>query len=95
MKITIPEKNYNLTEFYHAVAKEMGYADTSELHYDCTKIDIAENIQNGFYDYYTKEMHPAADTVSVTMLLAMSGPKVNRDLKVNEVEVFEGFICNG
>lgn len=89
MKITMPEKNYDLIEFYNAVANEMGYADTSELYYDCTKIDIAENIQNGFYEYYKGKGY---DTVSITMTLAISGPKVNQDLKANEVEVLDGFI---
>ena len=31
--------------------------------------------------------------VGITMLLAMSGPKVDKSLKANEVEIFDGFIC--
>lgn len=96
MKFTVPEKNYDLVEFYNAVAKEMGYADTSELRYDCREINIAANIQDGFYTYYreTNPNLPASEVnLQVTMLLAMSGPKVDSDLKANEVEVFDGFIC--
>ena len=59
MKITIPMKTIispdsygNLIEFYDAVATEMGYTDTSDLHYDCRKVNIAKNIQDGFYEYY-------------------------------------------
>lgn len=96
MKFTVPEKNYDLVEFYNAAAKEMGYADTSELRYDCREINIAANIQDGFYTYY-REMNPnlpaSEVNLQVTMLLAMSGPKVDSDLKANEVEVFDGFIC--
>lgn len=97
MKITIPNKNYELIEFYETVATEMGYTDTSELHYDCRKINIAKNIQNGFYEYYKANANPFANeddvVISTTMLLACSGPKVDTNLKANEVEVFDGFIC--
>lgn len=97
MKITIPNEPYNLIEFYNAVATEMGYTDTSELHYDCAKINIAENIQNGFYEYYKAHANPYVSEndilMGITMLLACSGPKVDVNLKENEVEVFDGFIC--
>lgn len=100
MKLTIPSKNYDLIAFYNVVATEMGYTDTSELHYDCTKINISENIQNGFYEYYkanAKKINPFVNEddvmISTTMILACSGPKVDSGLKVNEVEIFDGFIC--
>lgn len=97
MKLTIPIKPYDLIEFYNTVATEMGYTDTSELHYDCTKINIAENIQNGFYEYYKVNANPFTSEndilMGITMLLACSGPKVDTNLKANEVEVFDGFIC--
>lgn len=100
MKIKIPNKNYELIEFYETVATEIGYTDTSELHYDCTKIKIAENIQEGFYEYYkanAKKINPFANendvTISTTMVLACKGPKVDSRLKAGEVEIFEGFIC--
>ena len=107
MKIAIPMKTIispdsygNLTEFYDAVATEMGYTETSDLHYDCRKVNIAKNIQDGFYEYYTanaKERNPSASDndiqTSITMILAIRGPKVDKNLKENEVEVFDGFIC--
>ena len=100
MILTIPKENYGLVEFYDAVAKEMGYTDTSELNYDCRKINIAKNIQDGFYEYYKQkakeENHNINENdikVSITMLLAISGPKVDFNLKANEIEIFDGFIC--
>ena len=96
MKLTIPENNYDLVKFYDAVAKEMGYTNISELHYDCREINIAANIQDGFYAYYreTNPTIPASEVnAQVTMLLALSGPKVDSTLKTNEVEIFDGFIC--
>ena len=44
MKLKVPENNYGVVELFDAVAKVMGYADTSELEYDCCKINVAKNI---------------------------------------------------
>lgn len=78
----------------------MGYTNTSQLRYDCTKINVAANIQDGFYTYYADKARETTPDISdndtkigITMLLAMSGPKVDNNLKANEVEVFDGFIC--
>lgn len=99
MKITVKEKNYGLIEFYDTVATEMGYTNVSDLEYDCRKINVAANIQDGFYNYYTenaKETNPNVNMTdvrtSVTMILAINGPKVDENLKANEVEIFDGFI---
>lgn len=100
MIITVPSETYGLMELYDAVATQMGCADTSGLKYDCTRITIAKNIQDGFYEYYAavaRESNPDVTTqeisVATTMLLAMKGPKVADNLNTNEVEVFDGFIC--
>ena len=97
-KVTVPKNNYGIVELYDTVANAMGYTDTSELEYDCCKINIAKNIQDGIYERYMElgreENLPAEDVrASVTMLLLMSGPKVDENLADNEVEVFDGFIC--
>lgn len=100
MKLTIKSMPCSLTEFYDTVATEMGYTDTSNLNYDCREVNIASNIQDDFYNYYIGITRETDSTVSehdarvgTTMLLAMCGPKVDENLKANEVEVFEGFIC--
>ena len=91
----------SLIEFYDAIATEMGYDNINDLEYDCRKINIAANIQDNFYSYYTdvakrndKTLSDNDIKVGTTILLAMSGPKVDETLKVNEVEIFEGFICH-
>lgn len=96
--VTVPEGNYSVTDLYDFVATEIGY-DPADCHYDCRKINIAANIQDGFYEYYkilARETDPTTTDndikISTTMLLVMSGPKVDADLKANEVEVFNGFI---
>lgn len=97
-KVTVPKNNYGIVELYDTVANAMGYTDTSALEYDCCKINVAKNIQDGIYERYLelgrKENLPDEDIrASVTMLLLMSGPKVDENLADNEVEVFDGFIC--
>jgi len=100
MKIKISYTPCSLVELYDRVATEMGHGDPSEFKYDCRKINIAQNIQDGFYEFYDKVAREKDPTLSnndirasITMLLAMSGPKVDKTLKANEVEIFEGFIC--
>lgn len=99
MKVKVEEKNYSIIELYNAVATEMGYMDVSELQYDCRHINVAPNIQEGFYRYYTelaketnKTMTETFIKTSVTTALAIYGPKVDNELKANEIEVFDGFI---
>jgi len=63
----------------------------SEKMLDCRKIDIAENIQTLWYITADKL---GIDSVSVSMCLLSVGPKVNKDLKDNEICIYEGFICD-
>ena len=98
--IKVPSENYSVVGLYDAVAKEMGYLTPDKLQYDCCKINVAKNIQDGFYDYYCEAAMKEDPTASemeirmgITCILVVSGPKVNKELANNEVEVFEGFIC--
>lgn len=98
MIIKVPHKNYDIVGLYDAVATEMGYNNINDLEYDCRKINIASNIQDGIYEKYLalgKEQNLSEYDVrtGITLLLAVSGPKVNEKLADDEVEVFDGFIC--
>lgn len=98
MVLKVPNKNYSIVELYDAVATEMGFVATQNLEYDCREICIAKNIQDGIYAKYEElakeEGLPESDVrVGITMLLAISGPKVDENLADDEVKVFEGFIC--
>ena len=108
MKIKVQNKNYGLTELYTLVAKEyirktfngdVVAVDFSEYEFDCRCINVAPNIQDGFYRSYMKILEETTPTMSkvdmrmgITMLLAMNGPKVDTNLDYDEVEVFDGFI---
>ena len=106
LKLNITEP-CGLTALYEMAAKEhihqlfngnVKAVDFSEYKFDCRKICVANNIQDMFYDYYEKIAREEDNTltdndikIGITMLLAMSGPKVNEDLVDNEVEIFDGF----
>lgn len=96
MKIKVPVKNYGVTELYDTVATTMGYKDVSKLHYDCREINVALNIQEGFFQYYKEAIPHSSETdlkMSVSMILLNYGPKLNMELEDYEVEVGNGFIC--
>ena len=101
MKILISNSHCGLSDFYDAVAREMGHADTSELNYDCRKITVSEEIQDNIIAYYhevARETDPRLSESDIRMGTAMAllqaGPKLDVTLKANEVEIFDGFICN-
>lgn len=95
-KLTLTEdhyKNVGLGEFYKNVATELGHTETETTMYDCREINVANNIQEAWFEYYL-ETNPNATKSDVAMLLLMSGAKVDENLADNEVEVFEGFITD-
>ena len=52
MKLKIPNKNYTIVELYDAIATEMGYVAVQNLEYDCCKVNVAQNLQDGIYEKY-------------------------------------------
>lgn len=101
MIVQVAPKKYGIIELYDAVAQEMGYADPSALKYDCTKICISREMQYDIYAFYLEFVRETNKTASdddilndITIMLAMQGPKVNKELNGNEVEVFDGFIVS-
>lgn len=95
MKIKVPKKNYSITELYDIAASLMG-KETKDLQYDCRHINIAKNIQDGFFVHYRENnphMSESEFNMSMGMLLLNYGPKVDESLADYEVEVFDGFIC--
>lgn len=96
MKLKVPKRNYGVTELYDVVATAMGYRDVSKLHYDCRAINVALNIQDGFFEYYRKILSYQSEPdfkMGVSMILLNYGPKTDDNLADYEVEVFDGFIC--
>ena len=92
-------KGKTLVKFYELIAAKLGYDISDEnIRYDCTKILIANNIQDGIYEAYRKEFpkefeqSPRDAECQVTMILAASGPKVKKELPDYMVETLEGFV---
>ncbi len=92
VKITLTTdelENLGLDEFYDLIGKKLyPYFDLSEVEYDCSLINISNNIQEKWFSYYGRQGNSKS---SIIMFLVMSGPKVDEKLKDNEVEIFNGF----
>lgn len=109
MKVKIKTRPCGLTEFYVEAAKayikeifngNVEAIDFSAYKFDCRQINISNAMQDKFYEHYEKCIRKADNKmlgvdirINITMLLAMSGPKVDENLDDDEVEIFEGFIC--
>ena len=100
MKIKIAPRKCGVVELFDGVAREMGYKNASELNYDCRHINVAFNVQNRLYQYYTSLIMDEDSTITgedagmkANLLLLNYGPKVDKNLTDDEVEIFEGFIC--
>lgn len=101
MIININTAPCSITDLYQSAARELGYTEVDELYFDCRKINITKEMQDCLYDFYTQKANeqdviPSENDIkmNITMMLAISGPKVNAALKANEVEVLDGFICS-
>ena len=95
MKLKVPKKNYGVAELYDTVAIAMGHKDVSKLNYDCKAINVARNIQDGFFVHYREAIPHARESelkMSIGMILLNYGPKTDEDLEDYEVEIFDGFI---
>lgn len=94
------DADMTLPALYDAIAKEMG-ADITDEHrcYDCRAVDVSPWIQEDIYNAYRKQnleeyiVRPEQVNLAITMLLARSGPKVDRSLTGYQVAVYDGYIC--
>ena len=77
--------------FYRAVAEAAGYTETEDTMYNCTRILIASNVQDAIIRYYGTAF-PEATKEQILTLLLLAGPKVDSELKENEVVIQTGFI---
>lgn len=81
----------DLPKFYDIVAEKVLSRPLNEDEvYDCTKIDVAENIQDEWFRHYGDDL--GAPDYQIAMMLACYGPKVDSDLGIDEIIVYEGFI---
>ena len=81
-----------LTPFYEMVASAAGYEVEQEDMFDCTKVNVAANVQENIIAAY-QEKDASIEKGSVISVLLMAGPKVDAGLPDNTVEIFDGYIC--
>ena len=85
-----------LDEFFELVSRTCGMPyDNPKFQVNCTKINVAANIQDGFYKAYEKLVREKGQfndetTYQITMILCRSGPKAYDDFPDNTVEVQRG-----
>lgn len=80
-----------LCNFYRTVAEMLGYEENEKTLYDCTRILVADNVQDAIIASY-KAACSKVTTEQIITHLAIFGPKVAEDLKENEVVLQEGFV---
>lgn len=75
-------------DFYHFIGEKFApYDEIKSI--DCTKINVAKNIEESWYEYGEEKGIPYWE---VGMLLVMSGPKALDHLMPNIVELEDGAI---
>lgn len=92
MKIKLSDdkiKNIGLAKFYENVAIESGYKLDGTEKFDCTKIEVAQNIQDEIFTYYETL---GTGSLEIGMLWVCSGPKANVNFEDNEVEISDEFV---
>ena len=97
MKITVSEKNYDIVEFYHEVAKQLGY-NANECEYDCRRINVAANIQDGFtlgignhtLGFLFTASAAAAASVKEKLEYKQIPPDITGEAKIYRVTVLKG-----
>ena len=75
--------------FYRYVCDLFGVSYDNIKSIDCCKVNVASNIQDAWYNYANENN---MDSVGLTMMLAISGPKALKELDDNTIELEEGAI---
>ena len=80
-----------MTEFYDEVYMELNGCNNvpENVRMDCTKICVANNILDEFISYYKNKKYSDQD---IGYIILMNGPKVDEELKSDEVGIEDGFI---
>lgn len=79
----------SISKLYANIATKSGIDDNTVATYDCTELEVSEEVFNLVRAYYMESEGSSAEDVGMMWLIF--GPKVNNKLKDYEVEVFDGF----
>jgi len=78
----------DIISLYELVAKIEGIDNKEVSMYHPDKLDCSNHIQEIIFRHYELQ---GLDKVSIGMMWCNSGPKVNENLKENEVFIYDGF----
>jgi len=99
LKLDENDFSHGLVATYENAARKAGFPVTDGSRYDCRHICVADNIQDTWIQYYNawmREHFPNLSGIEITQnvmaLLLLSGGKVDRNLKKNELSIDAGFI---
>ena len=89
----------SIRELYDFIAITLGY-DKEEVHYDCTKIEVSDDIADLVEEKYRQvgqEKGLSEDSIRMSfgMDWCYSGPKVDEKLDNGTIVVHDGFIKEG
>lgn len=90
--LSAEQMKQTLTPFYETVALVAGYEVKQEDMFDCTKVNVAANVQENIIAAYQVK-DASLERSSVISVLLVAGPKVNAGLPNNTVEIFDGYVC--
>ena len=90
MRVNVYVKSTNIPKLYDCIAIAMGYNLNQVQSYDCKKVEVSSNIVHAVMDWYKSNY--ADYKVSFGMEWVCFGPKENKELPDNTVEVHDGFI---
>lgn len=86
----LPDGVKALSNVYDLIAQAAGVNPDDVQSYDCRNIDYSRNAQDLIYKKVGTQV---SDTVQITMVLAMSGPKVDASLPPNTAVIYrEGIL---
>ena len=90
MRIKLQDKPEGIIHLYDLVASMMDYSyeEIQNLSYDCTKINVAQDIFDDIDQSYKDE----GKIDNLAMDWVCFGPKVDDSLPTHTVEIQEGFI---
>lgn len=79
----------SISKLYANIATKSGIDADTVATYDCTELEVSEQVFNSVRAYYMEAEGRSADEVGMMWLIF--GPKYSSKLKDYEVEVFDGF----
>ena len=92
MEIKLERKPTGIVNLYDIVAEQLGH-DRTKVEYDCTKIEVSENIAQTIEDCYNDGTDDWKQTFG--MHWVCFGPKEDKTLPDDTVRVEAGFIKIG